>query len=517
MDCCSAMGYMVFFLFLFTQCIFGVTQEPQTGAGTKAEMVGSVRYCSDNPEPIRNARVQVLLDHSGSMNGFYKVVPVLQEWLAHSISQMRGFNFQMGEARVCFFSRAIGIKPVARWNEPLPSFSPQGYTNLHEAIKASIDYDLTFILTDGVAATERGDTGDCAQGVDAACVAQALRSAVVSPPADNRAIDRGIWIVPLVTAFDGKFYTEEVIAKSDFDPSRTEAAIRQDLAQQPIAIKSPTNIRDNTLMYNYQGPRTLMLIVIARLATLGRATMQALVEQASYRNFSCIQAIREFKGNIAYFKPIELYPGYFPPVEFENRIKESPNPKDIRGTIDVRLTAQGKTKIIKLTCPADEFGEGIYYLMKKSPSSSAVSGCVDIVMMPAMSFAFQAQNPNEEGRLRQILKEYKPFVSQKAGNGIMLHLYCSAKTAAPCRSNRYIKMQWAAFLDYRRSADLLRSPSGQGVNASVIALLQSLSTFHPSIQPHRIYGFLPILTHFLFEVGGWKKTYPLSEFILCTE
>ena len=170
-------------------------------------------FCRDDRGVPVQARVQILLDSSGSMVGMQKLVPQLTNWMQHSLSLLRRSSLEIREGRVCQFSTRFETGGASfpgqcspSLTQPLQGFQAGGDTNLHRAIESAAQYDLTMILTDGVAATGSGGAGDCASGVDAGCVARSLRSVVTSrSPSRREAEDWGFWLIPVVVPYDGKF------------------------------------------------------------------------------------------------------------------------------------------------------------------------------------------------------------------------------------------------------------------------------------------------------------------------
>src|SRR5574341_498541 len=113
-----------------------------------------VNYCASRPIEPRRGRVQMLVDSSGSMVGFQKAVPQLVNWAQHSFSLLNTSALQIQSSRLCQFSQALpgGIANCVS-GQAFAAYQPSGATNIHEAIRAAKDYDLTLILTDGAAAT----------------------------------------------------------------------------------------------------------------------------------------------------------------------------------------------------------------------------------------------------------------------------------------------------------------------------------------------------------------------------
>ncbi|HWW75262.1 MAG TPA: hypothetical protein VNZ44_07700, partial [Pyrinomonadaceae bacterium] len=196
---------------------------PEIGQGEQAPafMERPVKFCWQPPPAPWSGGVQVLLDSSGSMVGFRRAVPQVVNWLQHGVSQLQTSTLNVSNSRLCQFSEGLGAQGGGFGNctdvaRPLPRFEPAGNTNLHAAIASAKDFGLSFILTDGVAATGGGRAGDCASGVDAACVARSLRGVVSTPGSQPERVNWGVWVLPLAANYEGKFFTEEAVAPASF-------------------------------------------------------------------------------------------------------------------------------------------------------------------------------------------------------------------------------------------------------------------------------------------------------------
>ena len=68
-----------------------------------------------------------------------------------------------------------------------------------------------------------------AGGVDAACVARALKEVIHAQSPEGNDLDRGIWVIPLLANYDGTFYTEEPIFPTNFNAEETIKQVRADI------------------------------------------------------------------------------------------------------------------------------------------------------------------------------------------------------------------------------------------------------------------------------------------------
>jgi len=304
------------------------------------------------------ADVQVLVDGSGSMIGFDPKLPEIVRWSQHAISAIQNSVITIRNSRICTFREKEGISGCAGITGQIPPISSHGDTNLHEAINSTKDYALTFIVTDGVAATGDQGKGSCATGVDAACVARSLVNAIHS---NDTSDDRGIWIVPLVAPYEGQFFTEESISPGSFQSQQAIEKVHSDI---PIdaAIQNPRTGYGEKLVYTYKGPRSLLLIVIAKKSDVGRAAIQALWDRAEYLNVGKLGALQKYSGGIAALTPIEVYPGHLNKVRWQS-LNDSEEPDTSKGTIDAEASIQPEKTSLQVNCPNADENKGTFRLI----------------------------------------------------------------------------------------------------------------------------------------------------------
>lgn len=468
-----------------------------------------VLYCWQKPLEPRRGSVQVLVDASGSMVGFQKAVPDLVNWIEHAISQLQGSALTIEHSRICQFSQRLpgGIGTCASSYRSMGSYRPSGDTNLHDAIRSAKDHALTFILTDGVAATGTKGSGDCATGVDAACVARALREVVHSEIIGGKGVDWGIWICPLIANYDGTFYTEEPILPTDFNPRETIKRVRSDIGAE-VVVQDPHAGPGGHLVFRYRGPRALLLIIIARWTDVGRAATEALWERAEYLGLHRIEEMRASSSRLSTLPPIEVYPGFLNSIEWKT-LQESDDPNEICGTMDVSFQSDPEKATIGLTCPQGGGGEGYYHLTGSSRAVSRVSGCVPIGLLPAFRFRFEPVNQEDATIVRQLLKGYRR--EEGSYTNLQLHLACRMNNPRPCPDSP-ISLQWMAYMNYAEAADCLASPE---CTHSIHQLVKSLSTAHPSQEPHRIFAFSNTLETFYREVTQDQRSIALADLDVC--
>jgi hypothetical protein len=291
----------------------------------------SVTVCTGSLPRIQGGRVQVLADASASMGGFAAALPEITGWATQAISRLDGAALRVEEGRVCQFSTRLGIGACSRLMQPPQEFKAEAFTNLHQAVAAAKDYELTFIITDGVAAVGSG-SGDCAAGVDAACIAHALLDVLKEFRYIEPASEPGIWVVPLVTRFQGRYYTETRGNPLALDPREVSSRVNDELGVTPF-LGVPQAIRDGTITYDYRGPKVLLVLVIARTAEVGRQAVAALWERMTDFRVRPIGSFADVPNGIGVLHSLELYPGAVESLQW-TAISEVDEPRIGIGNVD---------------------------------------------------------------------------------------------------------------------------------------------------------------------------------------
>ncbi|MDX2044369.1 MAG: hypothetical protein SF097_24380 [Acidobacteriota bacterium] len=462
-----------------------------------------VNYCVSRPIELRRGNVQLLVDSSGSMKGFQNVVPSLMNWAQHSFSLLNTSAFNIQQTRLRHFSQKVGIADLAKWQPPT---AYQGNTNIHEAIRAAKDSDLTLILTDGIAANGKQGAGDCARGVDIACVAHALRDAMHATIEDGTMADWGLWFMPLIAGYDGTFYTEEQ-TPGDFQERKVVEQIRADLGVE-VEVTNPKTDANGNLVYQYRGPRTLLLIVIARQTDTGRAALQALWERAAFLGLKRINQMREFSAGTACIQPMEVYPGFLNSIQWQ-KLTEPADPGERSGTMDVSFAAQANKAAIQVRCPSGSTGAGVFTLEGQTANAERVAGCVPINLLPGFSFQMHATRSDDEAALQQILKRAERRSEQS--EQLRLCLECNMNAPRFC-NDKPAQAQWVAMMDYKHAAEAFAADKA---DHSLYQQIKGLSTTQPSLEPHRVYALFATLGAFYRDVISDQRSIVLSQFDFC--
>lgn len=502
----------IFFLLSFLILISGCrgcrkVQPPVTGISTlgfeeQVEFKEAINYClPSNVSPVE-ASIQILIDASGSMTGYKSSAKQLSYWVRSAISRMEGAIIRRRDFRLAHFNKVNGIFNITRWNTPDPALTARHDTNLDDAIVEAGRFDLTFIITDGVAATGSSPTSRCAGGVDAACVARVLADVRQTQGGGGEAV-QGIWILPIVATYDGIYYTEQ--PRGDFDAERTIRTVKADVGVD-ISLTNPGNDNAGNLIFQYKGPRSLLLFILSKNAEVGRSAVSALYETALTAGATRLNEFKEYKSGIAVFEPLEIYPGFIQPVAWKKITEESSS-----GNIDVKLAKTGSYAEIRISGEKNYVSEGNYRIEGESTVPTSGAGCVPLHILPSFKLLFQSADQNRQNAMRRVLKGFKRLGEQHLA--LQFNLAADLEAGVNCSSTPLV-VQYVALLDYKRAADAL---AGGNTEHGGVRLLKSLSTSRPKDEPHKIFNFASIFQMFYMEVRDDQKRVTLSNISLCVQ
>jgi hypothetical protein len=318
--------------------------------------------------------------------------------------------------------------------------------------------------------------------------------------------DHGVWIVPLIAPYEGQFHTEESIPPNSFNSQEAIEKVRADI-QTDCVIQNPKTDNNGKLVYNYKGPRGLLLIVIAKKGDVGRSAIQALWDRADYLRIKQVGTLQNYSGGIAALHPIEIYPGHLNKVRWQS-LTDSNQPESFEGTIDVKANIQGDRTSVQVNCPASGENRGTFTL-KGTDKPTEVAGCVPIRMLPAFSFKLRPTRNEDEPEFSQFLTS---FILPSCTNSILdLNLACSSQTTRRC-SEKPIPVQWIAFMHYGQAADSLKSST-----SATATSINHFSTAHPSTEPHKITALSMILELFYRQVVNDARSTILNSFEICKQ
>ncbi len=440
-----------------------------------------VRFCATPITSLKPLKVQTLMDASGSMKGFERHSSVIADWTESAFSQLRTATMSYAEQRYCYFSKGRGIHNCSS-KKLISGVLSVGDTTLHEAIQSAYEYDLTIILSDGVAATG-GGKGDCASGVDAACVARALRNALAPKPGEEPVVNGGIWLLPLIADFDGPLYTE-LPSPPDFQAQaitdKTTAVF-----ERRVEIRKPRTLAGE-LVYDYKGPRAYYAFILARDARVGRNLVVALTDAAAARGMNRVSKIGDFRSGFATITPIEVFPGQLPKLVWKGLDKAMQNDAPVEvGTVDVKWAGKPEQPgVLGLGCPGSKpCGDQVQ--VKASLSAPAKdAACVDVMILPKIAIH---RRPGVDGVIDG--SEWDPRLQ-----AVRLNISCQADRHSDCASP-HPAMEWFGTQSLEQTADSLVS----GGDETVAGSIRGMSTAAPALEPHKIYGLLEMLQKFYLE------------------
>ena len=481
-----------------------------------ATPVVNSRHCVSGPLEPRRLKAQILVDVSGSMVGFRQALPTLASWGRQAVSQLATNSATLEDFRVCAFSAPLGIGQCSGFGTQVPSWEPRGETNLDQAIREGASFDLTVVITDGVAATGVAGTKGCASGVDAACVARALREFVHGEGYSTSAPDRSVHLLPLVADYSGPFFTEKAMPDPVFPGQQIVSTVQADTGIA-ATVQNP-QVKNGTLVYDYTGPRALVALVLSKSSVLGRDAVQALVASTGTYAIRLTDTLRVGGPGLWRLEPMELYPGFLGQVRW-NTLQAPTKRSDVAGTISVRLEAD--RPLLTVRCSGKP-GEGIYTLAGVPETADRASGCVDIQQVPLFSATVTTADPQALVPAQAVLASFKieetgPLPAS-IGENLGIHLRCPNTTLPACGSGN-LELRWTSAISYRKAADLLAlagsGQPGSGGAAPAVASLVHLTTIDGGAEPHKVYNLRATVEQFLREVSEDRKSSIVSSFGLC--
>ncbi len=436
------------------------------------------RFCTGQRLGVREASHQLLVDDSGSMRGLIGQMPVLLAWIDQALSHMRRFEMTWSRTRACAFSGARPLSGCAGRQLSAANLKGAGDTTLDEAIASARDYDLSVIVTDGAGASGAA-TRECATGVDAACVGRSLALAL-QPRAGEKAEPRGgLWMIPLVGHHNGPLFTEQLADPSSVDPASVRQAVTADTS---VAVEASGFRRDSAgmLFYQYSGPRSFLLLIIARHTDLGRAFVAALQARMQYAQIGRLEKLGDYRGALSALPALELYPGAAAGLRWANlRVGQ---PACI--TLDARLRKDGA---ISIGCsnPRDE---AVVTLTAASAPDSY--DCARLLMLPVMRTEIR-----QDRAFNAIRDHVWRGTAEDPGRPLQLQLQlaCSRQWQSRLASSCATAARIVSRRDLPATVESL--VSGKGGNQA-LALLRSISSSSVIYAPHRAFQLVETLERF---------------------
>jgi hypothetical protein len=417
---------------------------------------GKIPLEPTQPSKLVSLRVGLYVDASASMNGFKLQLPAIYRVLSSSLTAASGVYFNIENAETAYFSSRRKFFSVTNTFNPAPVPKAAEYTNLDDAIDRAGGRELSIVVTDGVPASSKRDSG-CSNGVDLGCVADKLSQAMATGPVP-KSEPAGLWIIPIITGYNGLFFTEQLRPIRDFNASVVESNVSRDTGQRGARAGQPSNDRNGDLMFQYSGPRMMMVIVMTHYASAGRGYVREIYNSAIAAAISVKQSPTAFVGGTSLLPPVEVYPGWAHPTGWVDCHKT----REFSGAFGPCSIAQPTRLVIRCGARA---AQAVYHL---TPRPSLTQSPITLYMLPSMEVS-APQLPR--GNLQEVKWG-------ELGGSADILVNCSQKRPLSCGDPR-ARTTWIGSSHFGNDA-LVR-----GVSAQYLA---SLSTDDPTTEPHRLFG-----------------------------
>lgn len=457
-----------------------------TPAGTPA---AAYDLCVRAEHPSeRTAGVQIFLDASGSTKGFSipRVMSPLAQWVKRSSigSPAAGVEFSLN--RLQAFS-TDGIIDLPTHEDSINYTVEHGNTNLDEVIGRAQDEAITVVVTDGVPYTSASQSSACAGQVDVTCVAKKLREFIDRNP------HPGMWIVPLFGRYDGKFTTEGQQIPNDPQWAETTAKRLKETLGGTIMIRANGDTDRTINPFFYTGPRTLILIILARDVSLGRIFLESLYERADLYGVALLgESFTSFNDMadkpVGMFTPVELYPGYTPRVSMIRGEKRKPAadvPDDAGGFISIKQVQEGNPFQLSVACAGarESTPDQIFDL---SFSTGTADLCRKMYSLPSVQYLPELPVKGDENEKQDAASLIRSLTLTQAGGGQIgslrgeMHIHCGGG-GRPCDHPSTIRV--VAKVAYSDAAARLADRTSP---AGAVAYLQRLSTDSLVNEPFKV-------------------------------
>jgi hypothetical protein len=276
--------------------------------------------------------------------------------------------------------------------------------------------------------------------------------------------------VPIVTPYKGLFFAEQKIAPQDFSVIRAEEAVRTTFGVH-ARIDHPRSSADETLIFDYDGPRYLLAIIVGDL-NIGRAFLQELYARTAFSNIARISDPSAYRGGTVVLPAIEVFPSTVPDQAYTSCEQEH----DVRGRIVGGLVncRIEKPNDLHLSC-----GKAAQTQLQVASSSSTDS--MHLRLIAPVKFLTSGG---------QMVRTIDVASTHKLSSPILLGVSCGESTHVSCGSSEAIT-ELATIADFNAAATSI--VSGQTIGAKYA---QSISTRSPANEPEKVYGLGDLLQNF---------------------
>jgi hypothetical protein len=391
------------------------------------------------------------------MRGFAPSLPAIYRLLGGALDTARGVYLEVDHAETAYFSSKRKFFAVTHNFNPAPVPVASEYTNLDEAVERASNNDLSIVITDGVPASSKRKS-DCSTGVDLGCVADKLARTLAAGPVP-KSEPAGLWIVPVIAQYDGTFFTEQLRPRADFSAAMIESNVTRDTGDRGARAKNPRNDGNGDLMFDYSGPRMMMIVVLSRFASAGRGYTREIYSNAATAAISVKQSAIDFTSGIAILPALEVYPGWVHPNGWQGCRKT----EELSGAFGPCSFPQ-PTRLV-LECGSRP-AQARYQIIERSTIGNILYG------LPSLEISYP---PLPRGNLQQI--KWQEF-----GRSANVLVSCSQTKPAICGDSS--RTTWSGITVYDRKA------LAEGSSARYLA---SLSTDDPTAEPHRLFGLASLI------------------------
>jgi hypothetical protein len=326
----------------------------------------------------------------------------------------------------------------------------------------------------------------------------------------------GLWVVPLVGLYDGRLDLEGQTVPPGTTPEAVAANVKQTfssitLEQTVVALgHAPT----------YRGPRIVLLVVLAKDASLGRSFIRHLMERSALSQVQRIgTTTAQYRSGVGVMLPIEVLPGQVPRVTAVSAAQDKQTDSSF-GPIETTSTSRAGGVDIHVTCTDSQPAwSRVALTFHRSAPASTSDVCSDMISLPSVALAVDAEKSwkGEQGSLRRLIggvQVASEGVDARASvlRGEMLLLCPDSPPPGP-DCNAPVPLVLSAVIDYRQASQALDLPVGSAPSPDY---LTTLSTDVVATEPHKVLGLKSLLRGLLRRFSDRAASVSLASMTVCS-
>jgi hypothetical protein len=273
----------------------------------------------------------------------------------------------------------------------------------------------------------------------------------------------------------GRFFTEQQVDPSAITVQAAQANVQADTGTTGI-ISNPTKAPDGTLLLDYAGPRTLLVIVFAADVRVGRGFLSELYQRASLSSVPVLKTLGEYTSGTSLLPPIELYPGSVPVPRWQTceQVKDANGLAwtDLPGSV-INPACPVQNNRITVTCAARP-NRG-RFVVGSTPQTTTIT--VGQLVPHQVTITSQPHIVAAQWRA-------------EFARDLEIQVSCNASAPIACGSTP--ALTWEVTPLHRAARQAL----GNGQSSSGPTRVRQLSTENPAAQPHRVFGLQSLLENF---------------------